>query len=170
MNTHTSGHTLVPTAPRIPAALIQRLAAAGYSLDRDDDRGIKYVLMIVYDPTRDLVVGLLKLRGPEFLIGKLTFPGGRTEEGETIEEAASREGSEEAGLRVPVDAWKFVCRHATMAVLAATTDETLRARQCEDEPVFIMNVTRQLEYAAQKPELYSPDFIVTLEASLATLG
>jgi 8-oxo-dGTP pyrophosphatase MutT (NUDIX family) len=166
-----SGGTV--TAVRTPsgsAELIRRLEQAGYSLDRDGDRGIQYVLMIIHDPIRDLVVGLLKLRGPEFLIGKLTFPGGRKEEGERIEETASRETLEEAGVRVPVDAWKFVCRHETMAVLAVTFDDVLRARQCEDEPVFVMNVERQLEYAAHNPEAYSPDFIVTLEAALATLG
>ncbi len=170
MNTQIACQTQNDAESRLAPELVVRLAAAGYSLDRDDDRGIKYVLMIVYDPVRDLVVGLLKLRGPSFLIGKLTFPGGQTEVGETIEEAASREGTEEAGLRVPAEAWKFVCRHSTMAVLAATTDDVLRARQCDDEPVFVMNASRQLEYAAQKPELYSPDFIVTLEASLATLA
>jgi 8-oxo-dGTP pyrophosphatase MutT (NUDIX family) len=164
MNTHS-----IPES-RFSAELVARLAAAGYSLDRDDDKGIKYVLTIVHDPVRDLVVCLLKLRGPAFLIGKVTFPGGQTEQGETIEEAASREGLEEAGVHVPEAAWKFVCRHATMAVLAATSDDVLSAQQCDDEPIFVLNASQQLEYAAQKPHLYSPDFIVTLQASLAALG
>jgi 8-oxo-dGTP pyrophosphatase MutT (NUDIX family) len=166
-----SGDTV--TSIRVPgnsAELLRRLEDTGYSLNRDGDMGLQYVLMIIHDPIRDLVVGLSKRRGPKFLLGKLTFPGGRIEQGERIEETASREALEETGVQVPVEAWKFVCRHATMAVLTATSDVVLRARQCEDEPVFIMNVERQLQYARQNPELYAPDFLVTLEAAMATLG
>ncbi|KVP40012.1 NUDIX hydrolase [Burkholderia ubonensis] len=165
------GATVEPIkSPVRSVDLLRRLQQAGYATERHGDVGIQYVLMVVYDPIRDLVVGLQKLRGPAFLIGKLTFPGGRLEQGERAEDAASRELMEEAGVAVSVDAWQFVCRHESMVVLAVTTDDILRAHQCEDEPVFVMNVTRQLEYAARIPEQYAPDFIITLEASLATLG
>ena len=167
--------SLLPTADspvpvELPVALKERLANAGYVTTRAEDEGIQYVLMIAHDPVRNLVVGLLKERGPEFLIGKLTFPGGKTESGETPEQAASREWREEVGLSVPVDAWKFVCRSTVVMVLATTSADVLKARQCDDEQVFVMSVPRQLEYAARHPELYVPDFIVLLEASLATLG
>ncbi|WP_434716024.1 NUDIX domain-containing protein [Paraburkholderia sp. A3RO-2L] len=156
--------------PARSADLLRRLRHAGFSLDRGADPWTPYVLTVIHDPVRDLVVGLLKNRGPAFLIGKLTFPGGKTNPGEPVEQAASRELLEEAAVHIPVDAWTFVCRSSALTVLAASSDNVLRARQAEDEEVFVMNVTRQLEYARQKPEQYSPDFIVILEAALATLG
>lgn len=159
-----------PSPVAFASALKERLADAGYVTTRADDVGIQYVLLIVHDPVADAVVGLLKQRGPEFLIGKLTFPGGKPESGETPEQAATREFREEAGLSVPVGAWKFVCRSSVVMVLAATSADVLKAHQCDDEPVFVMSVPRQLEYAARSPALYVPDFIVLLQAALATLG
>ncbi|HDR9103435.1 TPA: NUDIX domain-containing protein [Burkholderia vietnamiensis] len=165
------GSTVAPIrSPARSADLQRRLRHAGFSLDCGVDPWTPYILVVVHDPIRDLVVGLLKNRGPAFLIGKLTFPGGKTNPGESVEQAASRELLEEAAVRIPVDAWKFVCRSSALTVLAASSDDVLRARQAEDEEVFVMNVTRQLEYARQQPEKYSPDFIVILEAALATLG
>jgi 8-oxo-dGTP pyrophosphatase MutT (NUDIX family) len=157
-------------APSTSATLLRRLKDAGYIIDRRDDAGLQYVLMLVYDPLRDIVIGLLKQRGPAFLVGKLTFPGGKTEAGETPEEACSRETEEEAGITVPVDAWRFVARSSVVMVMAAVSDQVLHAKQCDDEPIFVMSVPRQLEYAARNPDEYVPDFIVLLEAGLATLG
>lgn len=165
------GSTVMPIrAPATSAELLRRLAEAGYGIDRLNDAGLKYVLMLVHDPVRDLVIGLLKKRGPAFLVDKLTFPGGKTEEGETPEQACSRETMEEAGISVPRDAWKFVCRSGVVMVMAAVSDQVLNATQCDDEPIFVMSVPRQLEYAALSPDAYVPDFIVLLEAGLATLG
>jgi 8-oxo-dGTP pyrophosphatase MutT (NUDIX family) len=165
------GSTVTPIrSPATSAQLMRRLEEAGFGLDRRDDIGVKFVLMLVHDPLRDLVVGLLKERGPDFLIGKLTFPGGKTEPGETPEEAATREMKEEAGLSVPVDAWKFVCRSSVVMVLATISADVVDAHQCDDEPIFVMSVPRQLEYAARTPDAYVPDFSVLLEATLVTLG
>ena len=165
------GSSVTPIrAPSTSATLLRRLHTAGYVTDRHNDEGLQYVLMLVYDPLRDIVVGLLKARGPAFLIGKLTFPGGKTEAGETPEQACSRETEEEAGIKVPVDAWKFVARSSVVMVMAAVSDQVLSAKQCDDELVFVMSVPRQLEYAARNPDAYVPDFIVLLEAGLATLG
>jgi len=150
--------------------LLRRLKEAGYITDRLADAGLLYVLMLVYDPVQNIVIGLLKERGPAFLIGKLTFPGGKLEKGESPEQACSRETKEEAGVSVPVDAWKFVARSGVVMVMAAISDQVVTARKCDDEPVFVMSVPRQLGYAARTPEAYVPDFIVLLEAGLAALG
>lgn len=150
--------------------IVETLNRNGYWTTRDNDEGLQYILMIVYDAVRNQVVGLLKQRGPEFLIGKITFPGGKLEKGETPEEGASREMLEETGISVPLSAWKFVCRHEVMMVLAARSEDVMTARQCEDEPVFVMSVPRQLEYAKKTPGEYSPDFITTLTAALETLS
>lgn len=157
-------------APSTSSTLLRRLKEAGYIIDRLDDEGLQYVLMLVHDPVRDVIIGLLKQRGPQFLVGKLTFPGGKTEAGETPEQACSRETKEEAGITVPVNAWKFVARSSVVMVMAAVSDQVLHAKQCDDEPVYVMSVPRQLDYAARNPHAYVPDFIVLLEAGLATLG
>lgn len=148
----------------------EKLRRQGYWKTRDGDEGLVYILTVVYDPVRGQVVGLQKLRGPDFLIGKLTFPGGKLEKGESPEEAASREMKEETGLAIPVDAWKFVCRSGVVMVLAAESTDVLAARTCEDEPIFVMSAVRQLTYAKTSPELYSPDFILTLTEALKALG
>lgn len=151
-------------------SMVTQLNKQGYWTTRDYDEGLQYILMVVHDPVRNQVVGLLKQKGPDFLIGKLTFPGGKLEAGETPEEGASREMREETGIEIPVSDWKFVCRHEVMMVLAARSEDVIHARQLEDEPVFVMSVPRQLEYAMKNYNAYSPDFIITLTASLAALN
>ncbi len=151
-------------------SMSEQIRRQGYSTVRDGDVGLQYILTVVHDPVRNLVVGLLKQKGPEFLIGKLTFPGGKLEEGETPEEAASREIREEAGLDIAVDAWKFVCRHECLMVLAASSDDVIKARQLESEPIYVMSVPRQQSYAMKNPDAYAPDFLITLRASLDALA
>lgn len=153
-----------------PAELTAALADAGYIRDRKAAEGIQYVLMVIYDPQRNIFVGLLKNRGPEFLIGKLTFPGGKVEAGETSEQACSRETKEEAGLTIPVDAWKFVARSSVVMVMAAVSSDVIHAKQCDDELIFVMNVDSQLKDVVQTPEAYAPDFSVLLKASITVLA
>lgn len=130
---------------------------------------MQYVIMVVHQPSSDFVVGLVKNRGPEFLLGKVTFPGGHIEAGETPERAATREMREETGIEVPESDWRFVTVSGPVVVLAAESDEVLRARTCEDELVSPMSVSRQVAYARTNPSQYAPDFIELLETSLATL-
>lgn len=148
----------------------EQLGRAGYARDRGNDVGLVYVLLLVFSSDRDYFIGLKKLRGPAFLHGKLTYPGGHIEEGESLEAASARELREETGVVVPEDAWRWVCRSPMVAVLAAYSDDVLNARQCDDEPVFVMNLSRQLEYAARTPHLYTDEFIILLQTAQSVLA
>lgn len=138
------------------------------------DARICYVLLVVIDPETGHVVGLRKRRGPEFLRGKLTFPGGKVDEGESIRQAASREMLEETGIAVRPDAWTVVNlvdeERYRLITLAATSDQVLDARQCEEEPVMPLNVNEHLDRASGQPEDYVPDFRPVLYYALETLA
>ena len=54
--------------------------------------------MHIISPDKSVMVGLIKKKGPAFLIGKLTVPSGKAEEGEDIFEESSRENKEKCGL------------------------------------------------------------------------
>lgn len=137
------------------------------------DTRIRYVLLTVFRPDLEFVVGITKQRGPDFLRGKLTFPGGKLESDESAVEAASREMQEETGLEVPAKSWRLVehVEHEDYALttLTATSDAFHSARTREDEPVWQMAVRRHREYAKLHPEQYSPNFLRLLEASLCEL-
>lgn len=64
---------------------------------------IHYVAVIALSTQLSRIAVLVKQKGPAHLIGKVTVPGGKVEEGETIFAAAIREFREEAGVTLPVD-------------------------------------------------------------------
>lgn len=151
---------------------LQRSPQAAY-LEKDlmtNTAKTRYVLMTVFHPELSFVVGITKKRGPAFLLGKLTFPRGKLEQGETAAEAASREMLEETGLPIPRDVWRLVehVEHADceLTVLTATSAAFYNARTLEDEPVWHLAVERHLAYAKAQPAQYSADFIRLLEDSL----
>jgi mutator protein MutT len=59
------------------------------------------------DMTKILLIQKVK---PEWQAGKLNFPGGKTEEGETPWQCVSREFEEEAGIKVPAKQWHLIGR------------------------------------------------------------
>jgi 8-oxo-dGTP pyrophosphatase MutT (NUDIX family) len=134
---------------------------------------MQFCLLVVADLDTGFVVGITKKRGPEFLLNRITFPGGKLEEGESPEQAAARELQEEAGIWVPPQQWLLVeSRHAdgdTVHVLAAASDRTLYARSREEEPVWHLNIERHLQYCRRQPMQYAPDFEATLRAALDCL-
>lgn len=135
---------------------------------------LEYVLGIVIDPRYNFCVGITKLRGPAFLLGKLTFPGGKLKPDESTVTAMSRELREEVGIVVPENAWvayeRFETDEYILNKFAAVSDQVLAARQCEQEPVWHLAVKRHLQYARNQPEQYAPDFVKTLEDAMTALG
>lgn len=65
----------------------------------------EYVVGVVRDRTIGSVIMIQKAR-PAWQKGKLNFPGGKIEAGETPEEAVSREFQEEVGTTKPPDDWE----------------------------------------------------------------
>lgn len=133
---------------------------------------LHYVLCLVIDPAHGFVVGLTKKRGPEFLINKVTFPGGKLEASEDVLSGASREMLEETGLAIPAKSWTVFGEeyHSngdyTLTKLVTKSSKVLHARTMESEPVWLLSISRHLQYAANQPNQYSPDFITTLKAAL----
>lgn len=152
---------LEPEAPQTP------LQAAGYVFDRADGDAVAYVLMVVVDPQRKKAIGLLKQKGPSFLFGRVTFPGGQVEAGETLEAAASREMLEETGVIVAQEDWRFLARTADMAVFFTECDRLDNARTMETEPVFILDIESQVALAATSPQIFAPDFLAVMQGVLA---
>jgi 8-oxo-dGTP pyrophosphatase MutT (NUDIX family) len=132
----------------------------------------KYVLMVVMNPALTHVVGLTKLKGPSFLIGKTCFPGGRVDPGESELETAVREMKEETGLDIPAERWTkaaYLMREdAEMTTFVAVSDQLFDARQCEEEPVFVLEAS--FDAIAAAPDQYAPDFAETLELAKAILN
>ncbi len=135
---------------------------------------IRYVLMIVIDPSCKKAIGLLNTKGPEFLIGKITFPGGKAEAGESPQAAASRELLEEAGVEIAIAKWRQAAfkgdGNYELFVMLAVSEKVHEARQAEEEPVFELNPAQHLSAARIEPSRYTPDFIEFLETSAVVFG
>jgi 8-oxo-dGTP pyrophosphatase MutT (NUDIX family) len=156
---------------RQPALLL--LEIPSFSLTYFPMKHLDYVLLLVFDTKLEKVIGLTKLRGPSFLIGKLTFPGGKVEVGEDFKVAASREMLEETGLVVPLSSWHSVTvkefEGYSVTVFATTSTSFLEAKTCEDEVVEHFCIKKHLTDAVKQPSRYAPDFLTILELSLYSI-
>lgn len=123
--------------------------------------------MHVINPEKTLMVGLIKKKGPSFLIGKITVPGGKVDSGENIYQASSREAKEECGLTIEENQWKLVDTIETDEFLYhklyAFSDNVMQAKQQEIEPVFIIDIKEHVQLAKDFPEKYTHDFLENIE-------
>jgi 8-oxo-dGTP pyrophosphatase MutT (NUDIX family) len=134
---------------------------------------IHYVSIIAIDPRADEVLLMEKTKGPQHLIGKLTFPGGKREaEDPSAAHAAARELLEEAGVEVPpfdlIHLSKKGGQDHTWEIFVAITDlSDAQAQPGEEEAVFKAslsetrkNATDLNTYAADTAELLESMFSV----------
>lgn len=125
-----------------------------------------YALAVVFDRGCQRTVGITKLKGPESLLGRINFPGGKVEAGEKPEDAASREMLEETGIAVPADAWVpvdlILGDDFALHILTARVESVLHAKTLEAEPVWILELPFHVRNAVRQPEAYAPGFLRAL--------
>lgn len=112
----------------------------------------RYVIIIAVSEDATKVVLLTKNRGPEYLVGKTTFPGGRIEATDaTPIHAARRELAEETGVDAPFERFELIGHKesatTTLDVCFCVADLGA-ARTVEDELVAVVDIDGALERAA----------------------
>lgn len=148
-----------------PQPIKEALESSGFQTRRDDSSA-RFVLTIIFNNTRSQAVGLLKQKGPTFLRGKVTFPGGQVEPQDTsLELRCSAEAEEEANALVLPDDWRFVAQSNAVAVFTAALPSLSGIRTMELEPVFVFDVAMQLELAAAGNSYFAQDFGPLLNAA-----
>ena len=123
-----------------------------------------FVVIVAVSPDAKNVVLLTKNKGPSFLIGKLTFPGGKDDEGDAHSSmAAARELFEECGVKVPSTAMQFVAgKNAPFGLLETyfVATDISAARTMETEVIQIADFdTVVADARGAGAHKYAPDFI-----------
>lgn len=126
----------------------------------------QYVIGVAFDEAHEKVVCLKKLKGPAFLIGKITFPGGKLEAGETPQFAIAREFKEETTVETIAEDWHYVSTQnfgeCVLHILAIKSDKILSAVTAEQEPVEVQDLMVCFDSAMACPNLYVSDFLYLL--------
>ena len=107
----------------------------------------EFVLGFAFSQDLTQIVVILKKR-PDFLAGKLSVPGGHSEDGdENPQHGIAREFLEETEVATKPKDWRYVetfsgHQDCPVHVFAAKGDEFMAARTPakSDEPIFVMNV------------------------------
>lgn len=133
-----------------------------------------YVLCIAINPAWTDTVILQKCRGPKGVIGRLNFPGGHVEPGESAIAAASRELFEETGLEIPSESLHYVGRvggsHFSLEIYTGICPDLHTATSRTDEPVMLKPLVPLLDELVSQSHLYADDFDTYLAGALKVLN
>jgi 8-oxo-dGTP pyrophosphatase MutT (NUDIX family) len=133
----------------------------------------QYVQQYVFSRDLQRVVLLLKLKGPDFVIGKINGQGGQMIPGESPAAAASRETKEESNLVVAPEDWQLVQvierDNAIMTVLCARADLST-AKTMESEPIVVLDVSAVRMIAHVNPAAIVSDVLPLVEKAIGILS
>ena len=122
---------------------------------------MQYVLGFVFNESKDRVLLLRKAR-PPWQAGRFNGVGGKIKDGEDPIDSMVRECKEKIGLYIPV--FQRVCTmtkygHWECVVYCASIndDDFAAARQCEDEPLFRIDIAQIPQHA-----LYNLNWLIPL--------
>lgn len=119
------------------------------------------------------VITLIKNKGPAKLLGKITFPGGKIEDGEDLAVAATRELMEESVVHVPEADWKLIRvdgdEHYELSVMAAFSDNVHLASTQESEIISILGINEILADRKDNKHRYVDDFYSTMGEVMLSL-
>lgn len=135
----------------------------------------KYVNCIILSKNFKRICYIFKTHGPEFLLNKYNFVGGKLEDGENFIQAAKREVLEESGLNIEESniVWLNTVSEDTYTLYntVAFIDNNLieTAYTAEKEEVLVSSVDDVVIDMWNNPKSYNPGFSIWLKAALNTL-
>jgi ADP-ribose pyrophosphatase YjhB (NUDIX family) len=132
----------------------------------------QFVQQYVFSDDLERVALIIKLKGPDYLIGRINGQGGKVEDGELLVRAATRETKEESDLTVREGDWHLVDRieraDAVMTVFAAVADLSA-AKTMECEPVIILRVSDLRLINERNPAAITSDVMPLIAKSIEIL-
>lgn len=132
---------------------------------------LNYVTVVAMTEDLNHVVLLKKLKGPEHIVGKWTFPGGKAEEGESMEATAAREFQEETGVWIDRDNLIPIYKRtaADYAITAfAVKGAVSGAKTVEEEEVVVVTLGEAV--ALSETGNVVPEFSQWLLDAMKVLG
>lgn len=116
-----------------------------------------YVVCLVMDERREKVALVRKNRGPACVVHMWNGPGGKIEDGEPEDVAATREFVEEAGVWINQNLWRRIAvlheRDAVVHFLAAISDEVLNVRTVESEEIKLWWLSEVRDHVRVMPNV-----------------
>lgn len=134
---------------------------------------INYVLGVILNSVTDEVAFLKKDRGPEYLVGKYNYMGGKMEPDESAQVAVARETTEECGLVIPFGRWWlfdiYNCDEYNLFKYVTDCPTISEARTVESEEVFVKSIASVFSDVDKNPSLYAESFRKNLVKAIAAI-